>query len=98
MAGELDVGYSPGFGVVVHPNLRADRIGTSPLVVAMSDRHPLADRGTVPFRDLGSELLLVYSEGGEDDSTVDDLKAQLGGHPGDRVRHLPIVAEFEATK
>ncbi|QSE84606.1 LysR substrate-binding domain-containing protein [Rhodococcus koreensis] len=88
LSGELDVGYSPGFGAVVHPDLRADRIGTSPLVVAMSDRHRLADRSTVPFRDLGAELLLVYSEGGEDDSTVDDLKAQLGGHPPDRVRHL----------
>ncbi|MGV9864353.1 LysR substrate-binding domain-containing protein [Rhodococcus koreensis] len=89
LAGELDVGYSPGFGAVVNPDLCADRIGTSPLVVAMSDRHRLADRGTVPFRDLVTELLLVYSDGSEDDSTVDDLKAQLGGHPGDRVRHLP---------
>ncbi len=88
LSGELDVGYSPGFGAVVHPDLRADRIGTSPLVVAMSDRHRLADRSTVPFRDLGAELLLVYSEGGEDDSTVDDLKAQLGGHPPDCFRHL----------
>ncbi|MDF3312707.1 LysR substrate-binding domain-containing protein [Rhodococcus sp. T2V] len=89
LAGEVDVGYSPGIGAVTHPDLRADRIGTSPLVVAMSDRHRLADRSTVPFRDLGDELLLVYSDGGEDDSTVGDLRAQLGGHPGDRVRHLP---------
>ncbi|BAH53588.1 LysR substrate-binding domain-containing protein [Rhodococcus opacus] len=89
LAGELDVGYSPGFGAVTHPDLRADRIGTSPLVVAMSDRHRLADRRTVPIRDLGEELLLVYSAGGEDDSTVGDLREQLGGHPPDRVRHLP---------
>jgi DNA-binding transcriptional LysR family regulator len=89
LAGELDVGYSPGFGAVVHPDLRADRIGTSPLVVAMSERHRLADRKTVPLRDVAAEPLLVYSEGGDNDSTVDDLRAQLGGPTPDHVRYLP---------
>ncbi|MFC9556731.1 LysR substrate-binding domain-containing protein [Rhodococcus sp. NPDC056960] len=89
LAGELDVGYSPGFGAVAHPDLRADRIGTAPLVVAMSERHRLADRKTVPLRDVAAEPLLVYSEGGENDSTVDDLRAQLGGPTPDHVRYLP---------
>ncbi|WP_219094238.1 LysR substrate-binding domain-containing protein [Pseudomonas sp. UMAB-40] len=81
LAGELDVGYCPTFDLGVHADLRVERIGAWPWVVAMSGEHPLAKRKAVRCADLMDETFVVYSAHGAEAPQLTFLRHILGKEP-----------------
>jgi DNA-binding transcriptional LysR family regulator len=84
LAGEIDVGYSPSLGLVLDPQLSAEKIGAWPMVVAMADTHVLARRKRVSLKAIAAEPLIVYSaeqgkDDGEDSAAL--LRRQYGFDP-----------------
>jgi DNA-binding transcriptional LysR family regulator len=81
LAGELDVGYCPTFDIEFHIDLKAERIGTWPWVVAMSRDHPLASRSAVSKVDLRDETFVVYAAHGAEIAQLDLLRHILRKEP-----------------
>lgn len=77
LAGDMDVGYSPSAGLALDAQLRAEKKGIWPLVVAMASDHPLARTPCVSITALAAEPLILYAmgEGGEDLAV---LRQQVG--------------------
>lgn len=60
-AGQLDIAFVVGTPDL--PDCRSRRVWTEPLVVALSDRHPLAGQEHVTWADLAGETILVRPGG-----------------------------------
>lgn len=80
--GQLDLGYAPSHGgQQMDSSLTFETIGTWPLVVAMPEKHPLADRHPLRVPMLGGESLIVYAAHGADEHMLAELRAVMGREP-----------------
>lgn len=80
--GQLDLGYAPSHGgQAMDSSLVFDTIGTWPLVVAMPEDHPLADRHPLRVPMLRGESLVVYAAHGADEHMLAELRIALGRQP-----------------
>jgi len=75
-AGHLDIAFVVGTPDL--PDCRSRRVWTEPLVVAMSDRHPLAGQDHVTWADLAGETFLVRP-GGPGPQVHDHILLRLAG-------------------
>uniref|UniRef100_E6VP29 Transcriptional regulator, LysR family n=1 Tax=Rhodopseudomonas palustris (strain DX-1) TaxID=652103 RepID=E6VP29_RHOPX len=75
-AGHLDIAFVVGTPDL--PDCRSRRVWTEPLVVAMSDRHPLAGQEHVTWADLAGETFLVRP-GGPGPQVHDHILLRLAG-------------------
>lgn len=75
-AGQLDIAFVVGTPDL--PDCRSRRIWTEPLIVALSDRHPLAGQEHVTWADLASETFLVRP-GGPGPQVHDHILLRLSG-------------------
>ncbi|CAD6528022.1 Hca operon transcriptional activator HcaR [Paraburkholderia metrosideri] len=81
LAGEIDVGYCPSQGLVLDPQLRAEKIGAWPMMAALADTHALASKKRVSLKALAAQPLIVYSAGNGKDTGEDSaalLRRQYG--------------------
>ncbi|WP_250516289.1 LysR substrate-binding domain-containing protein [Caballeronia sp. INDeC2] len=77
IAGRIDVGYCPRFGIRLEEQLDAEKIGEWPMSVAMADTHAFAHRRSVSLAAISSEPLIAYAPGdGEDSAAM--LRLQFG--------------------
>jgi DNA-binding transcriptional LysR family regulator len=77
LAGELDVGYSPGLGLPSHSDLAAEAIGEWPFMLAMADDHPLAKKKRISLRMLAAEPLIHYATA-EGDAGLPAMRERTG--------------------
>ncbi|WP_439500429.1 LysR family transcriptional regulator [Aminobacter ciceronei] len=75
-AGHLDIAFVVGTPDL--PDCRSRRVWTEPLVVALSDRHPLAGQEHVTWADLAGETFLVRP-GGPGPQVHDHILLRLAG-------------------
>lgn len=75
-AGQLDVAFV--VGTLDLPDCRSRQVWTEPLVVALSDGHPLAEREHVTWSDLAGETFLVRP-GGPGPQVHDHILLRLSG-------------------
>jgi len=75
-AGQLDIAFVVGTPDL--PDCRSRRVWTEPLVVALSDRHPLAGQEHVTWADLAGETFLVRP-GGPGPQVHDHILLRLSG-------------------
>lgn len=75
-AGQLDIAFVVGTPDL--PDCRSRRVWTEPLVVALSDRHPLAGQEHVTWADLVGETFLVRP-GGPGPQVHDHILLRLAG-------------------
>ena len=59
-SGQIDVSYTPSFGITFDPTLTTDKVGTWPMVLALAADHPLAKRKVLSVDELGEETLVLY--------------------------------------
>ncbi|MBS7701681.1 LysR family transcriptional regulator [Chelatococcus asaccharovorans] len=75
-AGRLDISFVVGTPKL--PDCHSRRIWTEPLMAALPDRHPLADRSAVAWADLAAETFLVR-HGGTGPQVYDHIVLRLAG-------------------
>ena len=75
-AGHLDIAFVVGTPDL--PDCRSRRVWTEPLVVALSDRHPLAEQEYVIWADIAGETFLVRP-GGPGPQVHDHILLRLAG-------------------
>lgn len=75
-AGQLDIAFVVGTPDL--PDCQSRRVWTEPLVVAFSDRHPLAKQNRVTWTDLAAETFLVRP-GGSGPQVHDHILLRLSG-------------------
>lgn len=87
IAGRIDVGYSPSLGVRLDDQLNAEKIGESPMLVAMAETHVLAAKKRVPLSAVAALPLIVYAA-----DEGEDCSALLNRHYGFDVKIAHRVA------
>ncbi|WP_321940213.1 LysR substrate-binding domain-containing protein [Burkholderia cepacia] len=85
LAGRLDIGYCPAFGVAFDAKLAVRTVGSWSWEVVMSDRHPFAKRRSVSVAALADEPFILYAADGDDEGQLAILRQVLGREP--RIAH-----------